>query len=322
MKFEKKDIIHLSLIAILAFFGYRMWSSLHEDLAQARIDYKNISDTLARAENQMVTKTELANWAKAHDISLKEIRDDLNSIDGKLEAVGETIATIEGKIDSDQSSDSSTDTGIPDQPDECKLCDIHGYTSRKETKNFTLGNMPAGKCEFEASKKNPWTITQDQIDISIKTTLGSTKDGLYIFHHEVGLLNKSRPELDGKIFKLKIVSSEFRQTNKTTKDFFWWAPTLDLSLDNQISFGTIIEYKVGVSLGFSFLAYGYSKKDTEWRFARLGLGIDTDKEIFISLEPVRYNIGKLIPIIDDLWLGVNGIYNGDWGIGITLGTNL
>ena len=144
-----------------------------------------------------------------------------------------------------------------------------------------------------------------------------------IFYHEIATVNKTRPELLDKKFKLKITSSTFKQTLSSNREFYWWAPHLDLSVDNLVTFPySDGRYSLGASLGISISAFGRTKNDNDWRFLRLGVGFTTNKDWFLSATPVQYNLGRYIPLVSDLWLSAGAVYDGGWGAMISIGTTL
>jgi hypothetical protein len=323
--FSAKDLVYILIIGILCFFGYRIYSDLKSDIQQSHVAYAQISETLARAENRMVTKLELDAFARQTGIDLKAIKKDLKGLGADLSAVGETIASIEGQIEENQGSDDVVDHDPGEQPENCELCDVYGYTASTQIKDIKVGEMPHAKVEFDASKEKPWTVKSDDIDVKVVTVLGeSDEDDVTIFYHTISMFNKTRPELADKEFKLKITSSEFVQTLDNSKEFYWWAPHLDLSFDNGFILDTDGDdfYRAGASLGFNVMAYGRNKHDNDWRFIRLGVGINSKEHAYVTLEPARYNIGKFIPLISDLWLGAGALYDGGWGISISIGTTL
>lgn len=103
--------------------------------------------------------------------------------------------------------------------------------------------------------------------------------------------------------------------SRFTEKFFWFSPHLDLALV------LAIPAAIYPGLGFSFMGYGLTKDDLSWRFARLGLGI-SDNRILLSVTPVLFNLGKTLPLISNLWVGVGGIVGldleGDWTLGSVL----
>jgi hypothetical protein len=55
-------------------------------------------------------------------------------------------------------------------------------------------------------------------------------------------------------------------------------------------------------LDVSFWSYGKTDVDMDWRFVDLGIGGNDEKFTF-TFVPVSYNIGKLLPIVDNIFLG-------------------
>ena len=326
MFFKKhfKDIFYIAIIIVAGIFIWRAFINLTSQVEQSNIAFKSLSEELARAQNELVTRAELESFAKSIGADLGTIKKDLKGLGADLVAVGQTVASLEGKIEENQDSDDSVSHDPPPQPDECFLCDIHSYTAVIQAKDVKIGEMPHARVEFDASQKAPWTVKSDDIDVKVTTAVGELDitGAPLVFYHTISMLNKSRPKLAGKEYKLKITSSEFQQTTSSNKEFYWWAPHLSISLDNQLVFMDELEYKLGASAGISVMAYGRTKDDNEWRFIRLGAGLNTGENLYVIAEPVQYNLGKVLPLVSDLWLGLGAIYDGAWGISITIGSTL
>lgn len=324
--FSAKNIAYIVIIAVLCFFGYNIYKDLKTDIQDGQIAYKQLSDSLARAQSELVTKQELKAFADNLEVDVGKIRTDLSSIDARLRAVGQTVASIKGKIEENQESDSSTPHDPPPQPEECELCDIHGYTAAKQEKDIKIGDMPHAKLIFDAASPTPWMTVYDDVDIKVNTIVGEKNNtNQLVFYHTISMVNKTRPSLVDKEFKLKVVTSEFNEVFDKGKEWYWWAPHLDLAVDNVINFGynNGVKYLPGVSLGFSPIAYGRTVNDNDWRLIRLGVGINTNKKVYLTFEPVKYNLGRVVPIVSDMWLGIGATTNfSNWGLNISIGTTL
>ena len=81
--------------------------------------------------------------------------------------------------------------------------------------------------------------------------------------------------------------------------FFWWAPHLDIGLLTGLT--SDLRFGMGGSLGISFMGHGLTKNDLSWRFARLSL--DFSKSLYAGITPGQYNLGQLLPLISNLWVG-------------------
>lgn len=327
--FKIRDVMYVVVILGVLFYAWRLYTNLDNNVQQTHIAYKQLTETLARAQNDMVTKSALQEFAKKIGIDLGNIKKDLGDVNAKLIAVGETIVSINQRIDANQSPDHQEDHEPPTQPSTCTLCDIFGYTSKRVATDIFLGEMPIGEVWFDASRGEPFTNQYDAIDVKVDTAIGQQPDsenqeGAFIFYHTVSLLNKSRPDLAGKEFKLRVTSSEFKQLIEKTTQFYWWAPHLDLGVDNSFMFGSGSLYDPGASLGLTIMGYGHTKNDLEWKFIRIGAGLNLSKEFYLTLQPVTYNIGQFIPLLSDLWIGLGAVWDlgNAWGISLSISTTL
>lgn len=334
-----KDIFWLVAIVALVFWGISVVSSLQDKVEAQNVEFAQLSKSLVRAQTELAEKGDLVDLAKQIGMDFARVEGDIKDIGGRLVAVGETVAVIEGKVGAKQGSDYTRPRDPNPQPNsgnheqvlvatgtaQCPSgCDTFGYTRDVQGKYLHFGKMPYGSVEFDASQEDPWFVSTDKVAVRSATVLSErVADGTLIFHHEISLENLTQSELKGKLYKLDIVESKYLQVPKNTKEFFLWAPHLDLSIDNVLVFGSDgLDYRPGAVLGFSVMAYGRTLNDNDWRFLRVGLGINTHENPYLAVEPARYNLGQFVPLISDLWLGVDVIYDSDWGIGLSIGTGL
>ena len=125
----------------MLFFGYRAYKDLSAQVQQSNVAYSQLSETLARAQNKLVSKAELQAFANSTGIDLGRIKQDLVALGADMTAIGQTVASIEGSLEENQDSDDSQEHDIPDQPEVCDLCDIHRYTAATQAKDVKLGDM-------------------------------------------------------------------------------------------------------------------------------------------------------------------------------------
>lgn len=57
-------------------------------------------------------------------------------------------------------------------------------------------------------------------------------------------------------------------------------------------------------IDFSFFSYGLNNRDMDYRFLVIGLG-KSYNNTYMYLEPVQYNIGNIVPYIENLFLGID-----------------
>jgi hypothetical protein len=317
-KFGFKDLFYMLLIGVLLFFGWRAYKQLNAQIAQSEVSFNKLSDTIARAQNEIVTKKELDKFVKEIDSELKKGIKDIKALGGDLKAVGLTVASLKGILESDKPSDNTTPVDPPEQPESCKLCDVYGYTKVLANVDLKWDDFKIGSCSFAAGKEKPWALELNPLDFKIATVMGQRKNGTTLFYHTVTAYNKTTE----KSKKLTVVSSEYKEILEDTTAFHWWAPQLDFNLDNNLFPAREKDYyKFGGSVGLSLMGYGQNTSDLTWRFLHIAAGLHT-QTAYLTVTPVKYNIGKNIILFNDLWIGVGVSYSKDFGLNISLGTRI
>lgn len=104
--------------------------------------------------------------------------------------------------------------------------------------------------------------------------------------------------------KFEVVKSEALPSK-----MMWWNPKIDLQLAVRVT--TAADFGWLADVGFSTSAYGHTPDDITWRFFRLGAGI-TGWGFSLSFSPAQYNVGKVLPLVSNLWITPWGGY--DFGI--------
>lgn len=326
--FKVRDAFYGVIIVGLVFFGWRAYKDLGDNVQSVHIAYKQLTETLARAQNDLVSKKDLQEFASQTNMDMNKIKSDLQDLNAHLVAVGQTVASIDGRIESNQSPDHEEPHTPPTQPTTCTTCDLFGYTTKRVATDIMLGDMPFGEVWFDASNEKPFTTKYDAIDVKVSTVIGeqddSTHDGIMVFYHTISTVNKTDPNLAGKEFVLKTTSSEYKQLLEKSTQFYWWAPHLDLAIDNTLTLQSDTFFNPGASLGLSIMGYGRTKNDLDWKFIRVGIGANVEKNFYLTLQPVEYNIGKFIPLLSDLWVGIGASYDfsNTWGLSLSISTTL
>ena len=95
------------------------------------------------------------------------------------------------------------------------------------------------------------------------------------------------------------------------KDIVWERVELKdkiLSLYNpRIGISASIGREIFPALDISFMSYGRTEVDVDWRFIDIGIGYksidDTSNGVAFTFSPALYNVGKVLPLIDNLFIG-------------------
>ena len=104
--------------------------------------------------------------------------------------------------------------------------------------------------------------------------------------------------------------------------FDWWDPHLDLGITGSVNFDTG-EFQPAASVGVSVMSYG-SEEEEILRMLRIGTDFNGSIPGF-TLSPIEYNLGSVIPLIKDTWIGPNVGYdldNNSWYLGILINSTL
>lgn len=124
-----------------------------------------------------------------------------------------------------------------------------------------------------------------------------------------------------KLGKFNVKSFEVVVQKPKGKSFFWWSPKLDAGAFIGSSFD--LKLTSGASVGFSTSGYGYTKNDLSWRFVRLGVDF-SDNKVGLSFSPAAYNLGEILPLVSNLFLGSYISFNSQQigGAGLNLSVGL
>jgi len=125
---------------------------------------------------------------------------------------------------------------------------------------------------------------------------------------ETWIENNQMKETRGQKFPIELESFEW--VRRELKDKKW-------GFNPRISLGFNAGTTMFPSLNMSFFSYGKTKGDMDWKFLTTGIGGNSE-DWQVHLSPASYNIGKPIPLIDNVFLGPYISYDGsgDTGFGV------
>lgn len=318
----------LAGLIILGYLAYKSISDKNEQLRSEIIQFKQLTETLVRSSNNWTTKDDLrkslANLLTPED--LRALERDIKAQGARLSAVGRTIGVISGRIAKLEESDSvGEENPNVEKCADGRLIDTHKYTQRPQNKRLKDSNdASVADVSFDASKKTPWNYEVFAKQFKLATIVSQRPSGQYIFHHNL----KYSTTADGKKeYPIKITESTFQQTPLESM-FYWINPKLDMNLfagGKVLSFADGYGRKektlsLGVDLGLSLSSYGETKLDSWWRFFRFGAGYDAYRNAGrVSFSPAMFNIGKIIPLITNMYLTPQVAFDTGGGMIINLG---
>jgi len=125
-----------------------------------------------------------------------------------------------------------------------------------------------------------------------------------------------------EIQRLELTDFQVIVDKPDAKQLFWWAPHLDVGALGLMKL-TPPSFMTGGSLGVSIAGYGRTVNDLDYRLLRISMDLAAGTG-GIGVSPVVYNLGTLIPLISNMWVGPHLHYGlkQDWGLGLFLGAVL
>lgn len=316
-----KVVIIIRLILLLAVgaglvFGlYKAigFTDKYTDILGSLEDAKQNFSVAKRKEE--VTRKKLKEIEKRYGKLLKQRKEDLiayaeleakyNSKPKIITKVVESIVTVDGSTDSD-----SCVVGLGELPKE------------KLSLDFTDGRLSA-KLNLERIEANKW-----KFGIEYKLTQRFKIEVLHTKEQATGKENLlvSLKELDEQNLEIgELEVTEFNYSSKLNiqSGMRWWDPAITLGI-HQPAFSQYGWLPVGY-IAFSFSKYYFPNKEYPGlRFFQLGIGINARVHPVIIFTPVLYNLGNNIPLIKDLWVGVDATidFGAQFSVGISISTTL
>ena len=233
----------------------------------------------------------------------KRIIDLVNSRDQQITDIGKSISSLSQSFHESQSN-------YHNDEDESKDYDEVAIFNKDITSEDD-SPLPLG-----------WAIYSPNIDSEEKWTVGNYKLN---FEHQIVLAeNDERLDVimeawitpegyfpNGEVKKFPLKIDEVNWIRKEPESKWGFNPRLALG----VSLGT----EVYPNLGVSFFSYGKTKRDMDWKFLKFSIGGNNDN-IFLQLNPVEYNIGNVIPLIENIFIGpyINLSDDSEYGFGLGL----
>ncbi|RPI88706.1 MAG: hypothetical protein EHM41_00085 [Chloroflexi bacterium] len=266
------------------------------EIAAAREEYR-ITINQLRAETKVVSdKSEL-------NALLKDNAEMRKLIAANHEEI-KNVGTITGSVNENRSlvlGDASDHTFRPGtgDPEEQYFKKIYASETDKEGKTISIpwawSITYPNKDESER-----WKTGIYPIEYKTKIVQTEQADGQWNTYVEAWAENNKDSDSKGIKLPLK-VDAEFVQLKKSTKEFYWWDPRLSLDLDAT-------QHLVGAGLSLSLSGYGRTHSDLDFKFVEFGI-IRSNTDYIFKFSPGAYNIGKSLPIIDNLYIGPFVGYN-------------
>ena len=310
-----KIIIAVVSMLITGAISFIIYNQLQISARQIAIEtemvrQKELVDNITRSSQQYATRDDIEKLITDNKLNLKAIQEDLKVLHAEITAVN--IVKV-NSLGSNGNNVGSTTTGpispITSKPPEmvscsgkkvdCNTIDTHGY--RLTQQNLTLSEefsnvkVPFGTVGFSAWQEKPWSYKVSPRGYRLTQVVGTDEYQRNYFY------NKFVISVDNQDYEVKINQAATTQVYPEPK-FSFWNPRLNLGLDSGIN-TAMMNGEFTPSANISFMSYGQYKTTPDWSFLQAGLGYSSNKHVEFIFTPFTYNVGKHLPLMNNLYLG-------------------
>jgi len=306
-------------IGALSFIIYKQNEIANRQIAiEAQVvAQKDLIDGITRSSNTYATKDDIDKFIAANNVNLKAIQDDLDKLNASVTAVNAIIVSSSGQH---QTNVPTTSTG-PDNPNpvDPKNQDPYGYQAHQEnldlSEDFSGTRVPIGSVGFSAWQKSPWTINVLPREYHVTTVVGTDENQRTYFYNKFGV------KVNNKEYDVKIATAETKQEYPTAK-WSWWNPRLFIGADAGINVNQV-KGEFAPSLNIGIMSYGQYKTQPDFSVLQVGVGVGlVSQKPQFSVTPFAYNVGKHIPLMNNLYVGPSLHVNTDGDISVMAGVRV
>jgi hypothetical protein len=335
MSWKAKAGIAAGVVALIAALCFVIWYQHQMLQKQAAletqiVEMKKLQDGVVRAQASYVSKDDLKKFAKDNGVDLGPIQDDLKKLNAEIQGINKVVVVTPGFTGTNLPStgttprtDPGTTPAVVTCPDgskkNCPDVDPFGYTKSAQVLKLDepFGehtNVPWGSVSFSAWRDKPWDLTVTPREYTMMTVLSTDESGRHFVHNKLAIT------VDGKPYTLPIASSQFVEQYPDSS--FRFDPSLYLGVDAGVTFKPVAG-EVTPNLQMFLFSYGRTKINPDWIFLGLGLGYETQSNnLGFIVSPVDYNLGKLLPLIDNLYLGPSLSFDASGNVGLLAGVRV
>lgn len=313
------------LIGVLGLILYNQEKIKTQQLAiQSQIvAQQQLVDGIVRSQSQYASKADIDAFAKANDINLKAIQDNLSGLNAQVTSINIAVATSQGQHGTGVPS-TPPGPGNPHNPDPVDPANPDPFGYMKNQQNLALNEdfgtvkVPFGSVGFSAWQKNPWSYDIAPREYNVDTVVGTDENQRQYFY------NKFTVKTGDKTYDIPIKTATTKQEYPTAK-FSFWNPRLLMGLDG----GANLTRKDGITgeftphIGVGIMSYGQYKTTPDFSILEVGVGYGAvNKTGELVITPVAYNIGRNLfsPLMNNTYVGpsVSVGTDGSFGVGAGL----
>ena len=292
MKFFNFSIGNVLKVGTLVFLAVFVWdyASIYMNIQRERAIKE---PKIIYLEDNAVKMQLVASKAKVKELKgILESKDStiLKAVRDSKERVDE-IARIKGQLKSTRKLQQGSS---------------HVYLKGKKTDHhfIKIYNKDADGVEFPAcwamfhpnqdDSNKLWKVGTFNQEFYVDIIETENRDGTYNRYVELSVENSKNSKTKGKVFPIEIVDIRWAKNPIKNKKFSW-NPRLSMC-------GVVTTESLYPGLAVSFFSYGKTTADLDWKFLGIGLG-ENANTISGFFEPFSWNFGKVMPLIENAFIG-------------------
>lgn len=301
----------ITLIIVLLVVIKWQHDTLVAQKESAATEMKQLRDDIVRAQTQYVSKKDLEEFAKGSNIDLSPIREDLAKLNAEIQGISSINVKTPGYVGTNLPSTTTTvrEGNVPSSPSDVYGYLTHGQLLKLSEPTADKKEIPFGEVEFKAWEEKPWGLKVYPRDYSVVSVLGQDESGKHYTYH------KFMVTTNGTTYPIQVTDAKFVEEKPEAK--FRFSPRLYLGVEAGGYVYPLPRPEVLPNLQVSLFSYGQTKVNPTWTFLGLGIGYGSQtKTLGFVLTPVRYNVARHLPLVENLYIGPSVMVNTTGGIAI------
>jgi len=269
------------------------------------VEQKEIADNIMRSLSKYSTKEDLEAFAKNQNLNLDAIRKDLENLNANLVAINNVVVSSKGQTGTGKPSTGTTPNPNP-TPVDPNNPDPYGYLANRQefqlNEQFDNVAIPMGKVGFSAWKDKPWDYNIPARTYSVTNTIGTDENQRHYVY------NKFTVKVGDQSYDLKISSAQTVEQYPEAK-FSFFNPRIYLGIDGGARFANkpgepLVHGEASPNINVGIMSYGRYKNQPDISVLQVGAGYSIDaRRPNLSVTPIMYNIGKHLPLMNNLYVG-------------------
>ena len=302
------DIAKSAFLVICAVFIFTKGAAFLDGFGS-----NNLTETQYTRLAENVMKAQVVENDKAFKTMMKEFKANkselLENTDKKINELGKIV----GRLDSSIAEMKKEDLTVIESPDDPKKEVVIIPLDRESADGEKI---PTGNMYYNPNMdkvEDRFTHYAMPLEFHVGILMTEKEDGSYDRMVELNVESPYIKKYKGKKFKMKVKSFKWAKKEINDKKF---------RFHTRLGFGAnFTADNFTPAIDVSFFSYGRTKVDMDWRFLTFSLSGDRGV-VSIGITPVSYNLGKVVPLIENMFIGpsvnIDDTGQTKYGVGISI----